>query len=52
MPLNVLICDDSGFARKQLARALPTNWDVNIHFAGNGQEGLSKFYLAMATLFF
>lgn len=42
MPLNVLICDDSGFARKQMARALPPDWNVNIHFAGNGQEGLDQ----------
>lgn len=42
MPLNVLICDDSGFARKQLARAIPPDWNVNIHFAGNGQEGLEQ----------
>lgn len=38
--MNVLICDDSNFARKQIARSLPSNWQVDIHFAGDGLEGL------------
>ena len=40
MSLNVLICDDSSFARKQIVRALPTDWNVVIHHAENGREGL------------
>lgn len=52
MPLNVLICDDSGFARKQLARALPSDWNVNIHFAGNGQEGLEQILSGRGDLVF
>jgi len=40
MPLPVLICDDSSFARKQMKRALPEGWDVEVTFAGNGLEGL------------
>lgn len=52
MPLNVLICDDSGFARKQLARALPADWNVNIHFAGNGQEGLEQILSGHGDLVF
>ena len=52
MPLNVLICDDSGFARKQLARALPSDWNVNIHFAGNGQEGLEQILSGHGDLVF
>ena len=40
MALPVLICDDSSFARKQMKRALPAGWDVDITFAGNGLEGL------------
>ncbi|MEK9713190.1 MAG: response regulator [Thalassolituus sp.] len=39
MNLNVLICDDSSFARKQMARALPPEWNVDVHFAGDGVEG-------------
>jgi chemotaxis protein CheY-P-specific phosphatase CheC len=40
MTIPVLICDDSSMARKQMARALPSNWDVDISFAENGLEGL------------
>lgn len=40
MTTNVLICDDSGFARRQMARSVPDNWDVTIHFAENGQQAL------------
>lgn len=52
MPLNVLICDDSGFARKQLARALPSDWNINIHFASNGQEGLEQILSGHGDLVF
>ncbi|WP_024871060.1 response regulator [Tolumonas lignilytica] len=52
MPLNVLICDDSAFARKQLARALPTDWNVNVHFAGDGQEGLEQILSGHGDLVF
>ena len=41
MNLNVLICDDSSFARKQMARALPPEWNVEVHFAADGVEGVS-----------
>jgi len=40
MATPILICDDSSFARKQMARALPKDWDVDITFAENGQEGV------------
>ena len=40
MPTKVLICDDSSFARKQMARALPREWDKEVSFASNGTEGL------------
>ncbi len=40
MATPVLICDDSSVARKQMARSLPANWDVEISFANNGQEGV------------
>ena len=40
MPLPVLICDDSGLARKQIARSLPKDWDIEISFAENGKIGL------------
>ncbi|MFT7387001.1 MAG: two-component system chemotaxis response regulator CheY [Candidatus Endobugula sp.] len=41
MAIPLLICDDSNMARKQVARSLPDNWDVEITFAANGVEGLA-----------
>lgn len=40
MTIPLLICDDSNMARKQVAKALPVGWDVDITFATNGVEGL------------
>lgn len=40
MANQVLICDDSKMARKQMARALPDNWPVDVQFAENGQEAI------------
>lgn len=40
MAIPLLICDDSNMARKQVARALPEGWDVEITFANNGLEGI------------
>jgi chemotaxis protein CheY-P-specific phosphatase CheC/DNA-binding NarL/FixJ family response regulator len=41
MSTKLLICDDSKVARKQLARSLPEDWDVDISFASNGVEGIA-----------
>lgn len=38
MTINVLICDDSMMARKQVARSLPDDWDIQITHATNGFE--------------
>ena len=40
MPIPVLICDDSAMARKQVTRALPESWDVEVTYATNGVEGV------------
>ncbi|HWV15202.1 MAG TPA: response regulator [Cellvibrio sp.] len=40
MAIPLLICDDSNMARKQVARALPEGWDVDVTFATNGREGI------------
>ena len=37
---SVLICDDSLVARKQVAKCLPQDWDVAIHFAKHGEEAI------------
>jgi chemotaxis protein CheY-P-specific phosphatase CheC len=36
----ILICDDSSFAARQLARALPQDWDVSVSFADGGEAAL------------
>ena len=41
MTTHVLICDDSSFARKQMARSIPDGWHVSLSFAGNGEEALA-----------
>ena len=38
--MKVLICDDSGFARKQMIRALPTSLSAEVFQAANGEEAL------------
>lgn len=38
--MNLLICDDSSFARKQILRAVPATWDVTISQAGHGAEAM------------
>ena len=39
--IPLVVCDDSGMARKQLIRALPPEWPVSITQAGNGEEALA-----------
>ena len=38
---SVLVCDDSLVARKQVAKCLPQDWEVAVHFAKHGQEALT-----------
>ncbi|WP_137165779.1 response regulator [Salinimonas lutimaris] len=40
MSTPVLICDDSAFARKQMARSIPDGWDVSLSFASDGKQAL------------
>jgi len=40
MPIPLLICDDSNMARKQVRKALPASWEVDVSSATNGREGL------------
>lgn len=37
---SVLVCDDSLVARKQVAKCLPQDWEVSLHFAKDGQEAI------------
>ncbi|MGE6288641.1 response regulator [Aeromonas media] len=50
--MNVLICDDSGFARKQLMRALPVGWNVTLHQAADGLEGVEQILMGHGDLIF
>ncbi|MBV7437025.1 response regulator [Aeromonas sp. sif2416] len=50
--MNVLICDDSGFARKQLARALPADWNVMLHQAADGLAGIEQILMGHGDLIF
>lgn len=52
MSLPILICDDSSFARKQMARSLPDDWDVEIHFAENGQQAIDVIRAGKADIVF
>ena len=40
MSTNVLICDDSNLARKQVLRSLPENLSTDVQLAKDGQEAL------------
>ena len=40
MSISILVCDDSSFARKQVLRAMPNDWDFTISQATNGEEAL------------
>lgn len=52
MTLPVVICDDSSLARKQLAKALPAGWDIQLTFASNGQEALEAIRQGQGHLLF
>ncbi len=52
MTTTVLICDDSSFARKQMARALPRSWKMELNFATNGVEALDYIRKGKADILF
>ncbi len=52
MTIPVLICDDSAFARKAIARSLPDAWDITISFAENGQEALDAIRSGKGDIMF
>lgn len=52
MPTPVLICDDSSFARKQMARTLPAGWEVEISYAANGEEALATIQAGRGDILF
>ncbi len=52
MTTPVLICDDSSFARKQMARSIPDGWDVELSFAANGREAIEAIRAGKADVMF
>lgn len=50
--LTVLICDDSALARRQMARALPPEWDVTVSFAEDGRQAIAAIRNGQADLLF
>jgi two-component system, chemotaxis family, chemotaxis protein CheY len=52
MAIPLLICDDSMMARKQVARSLPADWDVEITFATNGVEGIEAIRAGKGEIVF
>ena len=52
MTTPVVICDDSSFARNQIARALPQDWEVSLSFAGEGSEALAAIKAGKADVLF
>lgn len=50
MQTRILICDDSAMARKQMARALPQDWNTELLYAGNGLEALGLIRQGQADL--
>lgn len=52
MPIPLLICDDSNMARKQVLRALPEGWEVEVTFAENGVQGLEAIRAGKGEMVF
>jgi CheY-like chemotaxis protein len=52
MPTPVLICDDSNLARKQIARCLPDDWDIDISFAENGAQAIEVISMGQVDVLF
>lgn len=52
MTVPIIICDDSSFARKQVARVLPSNWDVSITYAANGREAIEALHAGLGDVLF
>jgi chemotaxis protein CheY-P-specific phosphatase CheC/ActR/RegA family two-component response regulator len=52
MTIPILICDDSSFARKQMTRALPKNWDVSISYAENGEQAIEAIKAGLGDILF
>ena len=52
MSFDVLVADDSKFARRQLIRSLPESWQADLRQAGDGQQALNSFREQKPSLMF
>lgn len=52
MSIPLLICDDSAMARKQVVRALPEGWEVDVTMATNGVEGVEAIRAGKGEMVF
>lgn len=52
MTTPVLICDDSSVARKQMARTLPGDWDIEVSFAKHGEEAIAAIKEGLGDILF
>lgn len=52
MATPLLICDDSLVARKQMFRALPADWDVEVSYAEDGQQCLEQLRAGRGDILF
>ncbi|MDX1491519.1 MAG: response regulator [Pseudohongiellaceae bacterium] len=52
MKTPVLICDDSRLARKQMARSLPKDWNIELSFAENGKEAIEAIRAGKGDILF
>ena len=50
MAIPILVVDDSAMSRKMVIRALPPEWEVEVHQAGNGQEALTVYKSSKAQV--
>jgi len=52
MSLPITICDDSKFAQRMLASSLPSEWDVDISYADNGEQAIENIKQGQADVLF
>jgi two-component system chemotaxis response regulator CheY len=50
MAIPILVVDDSAMSRKLVIKALPPEWEVEVHQAGNGQEALNVYKSSKAQV--
>ena len=50
--IPVVICDDSNLARKQIARALPSGWDVSVTLCAGGTEAIAAIGKGLGDILF